>query len=58
MSHKGMANDGSSPSKQFYNNAWEWVEYFNGEYQYGQIKYSKNADTWGFSDTEIEFEII
>jgi hypothetical protein len=49
MSHKGMSNDGSSPSKQFYNDAMEWVEYFNE---------SKNEDTWGFSDIDIEYEVL
>ena len=49
LSHKGMGNDGFSPSKQFYNSAWEWVEFFNE---------SQNNDDWGFSNTEIEYEII
>jgi len=49
LSHKGMGNDGSSPSKQVYNNALEWVEYFNQ---------SKNLDSWGFSEIEIEYETI
>ena len=49
MSHRGMGNDGSSPSKQYYNDAWDWVEYFQE---------SQNTDNWGFSDIEIEYEII
>lgn len=49
LSHRGMGNDGSSPSKQYYNDAWYWVEEF---------KESKNENSWGFGDTEIEFEII
>jgi hypothetical protein len=49
LSHKGMGNDGSSPSKQHYNDAYEWVEHFQE---------SKNEDNWGLADTEIEFEII
>jgi hypothetical protein len=49
MSHKGMSNDGSSPSKQTYNSPWDWVEFFQT---------SQNADTWGFSDIEIEYEIL
>jgi hypothetical protein len=49
LSHKGMGNDGASPSKQHYNDAWDWVEWFEE---------SKNTDTWGFSDIEIEFEVI
>ena len=64
MSHKGMGNDGSSPSKQYYNNPWEWVENFN-RYEHplnkhigGTYMVSRNADTWGFSNVEIEYETI
>jgi hypothetical protein len=49
LSHKGMGNDGSSPSKQKYNDAWEWVEFFTE---------SQNDENWGLGNTEIEFEII
>jgi hypothetical protein len=49
MSHLGMGNDGSSPSKQKYNDPWKWVEFFEE---------SQNEDNWGLADTEIEFEII
>jgi hypothetical protein len=49
LSHKGMANDGSSPSKQYYNDAWDWVEVFQE---------TQNDDNWGLGDTEIEFETI
>lgn len=49
MSHAGMENDGSSPSKQKYNDPWEWVEFFEE---------SRNNDDWGLGNTEIEFEII
>jgi FkbM family methyltransferase len=56
MSHKGMGNDGSSPSKQFYNDAWDWVETF-GQYElHGHKMFSRNADTWGFSNVEIDYE--
>lgn len=58
MSHKGMGNDGISPSKQVYNDAWEWVELFNKYEKYEHILFSKNADTWGYSNVEIEYEII
>jgi FkbM family methyltransferase len=58
MSHKGMENDGSSPSKQVYNDAWDWVETFDKYLDHDHIMYSRNADTWGFSNIEIEFEII
>lgn len=49
LSHKGMSNDGSSPSKQYYNDVWDWVEWFEE---------SQNTDDWGFANIEIEFEII
>jgi hypothetical protein len=49
LSHKGMGNDGSSPSKQYYNNSWDWVEWFTE---------SQNDDNWGLANTEIEYEII
>jgi hypothetical protein len=49
LSHKGMGNDGSSPSKQAYNDAWYWVEFFEK---------SENLDTWGFSNIEIEYEVL
>ena len=49
LSHKGMGNDGSSPSKQYYNDAWEWVEWFER---------SRNSEYWGFSNIEIEYETI
>ena len=39
MSHKGMSNDGSSPSKQHYNDAWEWVENFNKYLEHGHIMF-------------------
>jgi GT2 family glycosyltransferase len=58
MSHKGMSNDGSSPSKQFYNDAWDWVETFDKYLDHDHIMYSRNADTWGFSNIEIEHETI
>jgi hypothetical protein len=49
LSHTGMGNDGSSPSKQHYNSAWDWVENFQK---------TQNEEDWGLGDTEIEFEII
>jgi hypothetical protein len=49
LSHKGMGNDGTSPSKQHYNDAWDWVEFF---------KETRNTDSWGFGNTEIEYELI
>jgi len=48
LSHKGMGNDGTSPSKQHYNDPWEWVEFFEK---------SKNDNNWGFGNIEIEYEI-
>ena len=58
MSHKGMENDGSSPSKQVYNDAWDWVETFDKYLEHEHIMFSRNADTWGFSNIEIEHELI
>ena len=58
MSHKGMGNDGASPSKQYYNDAWQWVEYFDKYEEHGHIMFSRNEDTWGYSNVEIEFEIF
>ena len=49
MSHPGMENDGTSPSKQKYNDPWEWVEFFEE---------SQNTNDWGLGNTEIEYEII
>jgi FkbM family methyltransferase len=58
MSHKGMSNDGSSPSKQYYNGAMEWIEYFDKYYIHDHIMFSRNEDTWGYSNVEIEFEVF
>lgn len=58
MSHTGMSNDGSSPSKQYYNDALQWVEFFDKRIEHAHIMFSKNTDTWGFSDIEIEYEVI
>jgi FkbM family methyltransferase len=58
MSHKGMENDGSSPSKQYYNDAWGWVETFDKYQEHDHIMFSRNADTWGFSNVDIEYEIF
>jgi len=49
LSHTGMGNDGTSPSKQHYNDPWEWVEWFEE---------SQNDDDWGFANIDIEYEII
>jgi len=49
LSHKGMGNDGLSPSKQYYNDPWKWVEFFTE---------SENDNDWGLANTEIEYEII
>ena len=49
LSHTGMGNDGSSPSKQHYNSPWDWIEFFNE---------SQNDENWGLANTEVEFEII
>jgi hypothetical protein len=49
LSHTGMGNDGTSPSKQHYNDPWDWVEWFEE---------SQNDDNWGFTNIDIEYEII
>jgi len=49
LSHTGMGNDGSSPSKQYYNDAYDWIERFTE---------SQNDENWGLGNTEIEFEIF
>jgi FkbM family methyltransferase len=41
-----------------YNDANYWVENFDKYLEHDNIMYSRNADTWGFSNIEIEFEII
>jgi hypothetical protein len=64
MSHKGMGTEGGSPSKQYNNDPWKWVENFS-RYEHplnkhigGTYMVSRNADTWGFSNIEIEYETI
>lgn len=47
MSHTGMANDGTSPSKQKYNDAYEWVEWFEE---------TRNTSSWGLANANIEIE--
>lgn len=49
MSHTGMGNDGSSPSKQKYNDPWKWVEYYQT---------TKNPENWGLEGVNIEYEVI
>lgn len=58
MSHTGMSNDGTSPSKNVYNNAMQWVEHFNTYIEHDHMLISRNEDNWGFSDIEIEYELI
>jgi hypothetical protein len=53
-----MSNDGTSPSKKFYNNAMDWVEYFDKYTMHDHIMISRNDESWGFSETEIEYETI
>ena len=49
MSHTGMGNDGSSPSKQKYNDPYKWVEYYQT---------TKNPENWGLEGVNIEYEVI
>ena len=58
MSHEGMGNDGTNPTKQHYNDSWAWVETFDKYMVHDHIMYSRNLDTWGFSPIDIEYELI
>jgi len=49
MSHTGMGNDGSSPSKQNYNDVWDWVAGFEKSY---------NKENWGWDGIDIEYEVF
>jgi len=49
MSHTGMGNDGSSPSKLVYNDLGKWVEYFTN---------TENDENWGLANLDIECEVI
>jgi hypothetical protein len=58
LSHKNMVpqggnldtlHDNAKKLPQLYNDPWEWVEWFTE---------SQNDDSWGFANTEIEYEII
>lgn len=58
MSHKNHLPQGGSTENlhevaetkiPMYNDAWYWVEWF---------KKSENNESWGFKDTEIEFEVF
>jgi len=66
MSHKNILPQGSTkevhevadrkPPK--YNDAWNWIETFDKYEEHSHIMISRNSDTWGLGDTEIEYEII
>ena len=58
MSHEGMGNDGTNPTKQYHNDSWVWVEQFSSYVEHEHIMFSLNPDTWGFNTIEIECEII
>jgi hypothetical protein len=47
--NKGKVGDQKESSKQYYNDAWDGVEWFND---------SRNTEDWGFGNTEIEHELI
>jgi hypothetical protein len=57
MSHKNYLPQGGNmdvhevadKEPPVYNDAWDWVETFNE---------SQNTESWGFEDTEIEFEVF
>jgi FkbM family methyltransferase len=58
MSHTEMTDDGKTPNRKYYNNAMNWVEYFDGHVIHEHRMISRNDDDWGFSETEIEYEVI
>ena len=41
-----------------YNDVWQWVETFDQYLEHEHIMISRNLDTWGLGDVEIEFELI
>jgi FkbM family methyltransferase len=67
MSHKNiLPQDGNTENihevadktPPRYNDAWEWVEYFDKYIEHEHIMISRNSDVWGLGDVEIEYEII
>jgi len=67
MSHKNHLPQGGNTENlheaankkpPVYNDAWDWVETFDKYLEHDQIMFSRNADTWGFSNIEIEHETI
>jgi hypothetical protein len=68
MSHKNHIPQGGSSNNlheisknrkpTVYNDALEWVEYFDKYIENNQILISRNENSWGFSEIEIEYEMI
>ena len=66
MSHKNILPQGgntddiheTADKKAVYNDAWAWVETFDKYINHDHIMFSRNNDTWGLGDVEIEYEII
>jgi FkbM family methyltransferase len=67
MSHKNILPQGGNienlhevakDTPPVYNDAWYWVETFDKYLEYDHIMFSRNSETWGMMDTEIEYEII
>jgi hypothetical protein len=49
QAHTKKLHENADKKPPIYNSAWDWVETF--------IE-SQNSDSWGFGDTEIEFEVF
>ena len=67
MSHKNILPQGGNTKDlhevadkkpPVYNDAWEWVENFGKYMKHDHIMLSQNADTWGLSNVDIEYELI
>ena len=66
MSHKNILPQASTDKihevadkkPPVYNDAWKWIEIFDKYTEHEHIMFSRNADTWGLADTEIEYEIL
>jgi FkbM family methyltransferase len=65
MSHKNILPQGGNTDTHkaadkppVYNDVWEWVENFDKYIEHDHIMFSRNNDTWGLGNVEIEYEII
>jgi len=67
MSHKNILPQGgdtenihevADKTPPVYNDVWDWVENFDKYLEHDHIMCSRNADTWGFSNIDIEYELV